>query len=261
MPTNFQHSYSASRVMPTKSPNFINPCPLRAITPLLLVSVKSAAEASLAREAGVGWIDLKNPDAGPLGAPTHETAFSVAKQLQGFANRSVALGEMRELNRSLTRDLCHHFPVAKVGLAGCGADPNLISKFAELQQSLGDTHLIPVYYADCVDCKAPHAELVIELAQTTSAPYLLIDTYCKDGRRLFDFIDHKRLREVVESARAAKLQTVLAGSLRLGDVPELAALQPAAIGIRGAVCDGRRTKSINAERLQEWVEHFALLNV
>ena len=69
------------------------------------------------------------------------------------------------------------------------------------------------------------------------------------------------LREIIEAARAAGIQTVLAGSLHIGDVPQLRDLRPAAIAVRGAVCDGQRTAAISAERLKEWIELFAAPNI
>ena len=49
----------------------------------LLVSVRDAAEARLAVEAGVDLIDVKEPSAGPLGAAAAETLAEIAAAVAG----------------------------------------------------------------------------------------------------------------------------------------------------------------------------------
>ena len=67
---------------------------------------------------GVPWIDLKNPDSGPLGRPCPETARAVAATLGSHPRRSVALGEFRSLDMEQVYQVAGHFPYAKVGLSG-----------------------------------------------------------------------------------------------------------------------------------------------
>ncbi|MEZ6076741.1 MAG: (5-formylfuran-3-yl)methyl phosphate synthase [Pirellulaceae bacterium] len=59
---------------------------LASAEPRLLVSIRNADEARLARSVGVDWIDLKNPGGGSLGAADELTCVAVAKELAHFSN-------------------------------------------------------------------------------------------------------------------------------------------------------------------------------
>ncbi len=221
----------------------------------LLVSVQSVSEAQLALDCGVDWIDLKNPSAGALGAPTPDTARKVAAVLGNTTQRSVALGEWQDLNLAQAIELSSLYPFAKLGLAGCARQADLEESFTELAHSL-PAKLVPVLYADHEQCAAPGMMSVLEIARRAAAPFLLIDTFYKDGRRLGDWLTHAQLQQFVSLAAGVGIQIVLAGSLSRADVTGLLALAPApaAIAVRGAVCSGPRTADLCADRLRDWVQ-------
>lgn len=54
----------------------------------LLISVRNVREAEICWRLGVDWIDLKEPLAGSLGAPSLETAQAIAAFLYDFPKRS-----------------------------------------------------------------------------------------------------------------------------------------------------------------------------
>src|SRR5690606_35058064 len=89
------------------------------VRPRLLVSVRNSCEARVARLSGVGWIDLKNPDSGSLGAADEATAAAVARELQQtsdsakLANRlmSAAVGELRDMPTAAAKSLARYFPL------------------------------------------------------------------------------------------------------------------------------------------------------
>jgi (5-formylfuran-3-yl)methyl phosphate synthase len=230
--------------------------------PQLLVSVQDAEEAQLARGMSVAWIDLKQPTAGSLGAPSLVVAQQVREILRDVRQKSIALGELADLDPARAHfdsrqlvgwGLEEVFPIAKVGLAHMAERENWMAEFFSLAQALLPTQLVPVLYADGERCGAPRAAAVLELADRTSAPFVLIDTYVKDGRRLLDWLTIARLGEFIQQAERARARVVLAGSLQAPDVPSLLALAPAALAVRGAVCDGERTARLCAERVRNWV--------
>ncbi len=232
----------------------------------LLVSVQDPAEAKLARELSVGWIDLKQPAAGSLGAPSLAVARSVGEVLRDVQQKSIALGELVDLH--VTADaveprqlvgwgLAEVYPVAKIGLAHTASRANWESEFSALAQALLPTKLVPVLYADGERCGAPAAAAVLELARCTTAPFILVDTYVKDGRRLLDWLTLEQLGDFIQRAEQTGARVVLAGSLCATDVPSLVALRPAALAVRGAVCNGERTASLCAERIKAWVQLMA----
>lgn len=126
----------------------------------LLISVRDVNEAAIVLAAGVNWIDLKEPLAGSLGQPTLEAATTVAALLADHPQRSVALGELRDLDDRMACELARLFPVLKVGLSGMAANSTDQShswqqRFELLANKLSQrgAQLIPVAYADYSLCE------------------------------------------------------------------------------------------------------------
>ncbi len=246
---------------PTDLGVFSQPCApdrLDQLKPKLLVSVRNAAEANLARSHGVDWIDLKNPDAGSLGAASLSEAASVAQVLNGFSNRSAAVGELRDNPLKPAESLAQLFPILKVGLSGLVHNPSWRDELRQFSERLKSypTQLVPVIYADHVLSNAPPPQAVLSIATELGCQLTLIDTYTKDGRRLFDWLSPKSIAATVEAARQTNIRIVVAGSLTLEDLPYLLELPIAAIAIRGAVCAQDRRSSLCETKLTQWVELF-----
>ncbi len=226
--------------------------------PQLLVSIRNLAEARLARSLGVDWIDLKDPEAGSLGAASVETASQVAGELWDFPNRSAALGELRECRQLDLSELIKSFPIVKVGLSHALETGDWADQLRELANRIADlgAELVPVIYADYVRCGAPQPHEVLDIAQQMGATYVLIDTYQKDGRGLLHWLDINGLRDLIASAKQWQGQVLLAGSLTLSELPELIELPAAAIAVRGAVCDGDRRGAMSPIKVQHWLKLF-----
>jgi len=260
----------------------------------LLISVRDAAEAAVVLEAGVDWIDLKEPHAGSLGRPSLKVAQDVAKILRTHPQRSAALGELGDLDScgfesgpdfesspglqsssglqsspdlqsgpvlqsSPAASFARLFPVLKVGLSGCKASkPDWQTRFKSLALALRNrgAELIPVAYADAATCSAPDLADVLQVAQQLTSSHLLIDTFTKDGSSLLDWLPLETLRTTIASARQFQCGIVLAGSLRLDDARQLLPLNPAALAIRGAVCQSSqiagRTSPIDPTKVATW---------
>ena len=226
----------------------------------LLVSVTSATEAAIARENGADWIDLKNPSSGSLGAPTSTAARSVLEALSAFPRTSIALGELREIEclepRALVASHAVRFPIAKVGLSGLTQQHDWRHTYQQLVRCVAPTRLVPVLYADGPRCDAVGVRDVIELIQANTPPFLLIDTYFKDGQRLLDWFHRDELKAIQEKLAPLGTRLVLAGSLQLTDLPLLLPLSPAAIAVRGAVCKGDRTAALSGELVRQWSQQL-----
>lgn len=239
----------------------------------LLVSVRNAEEAVVAQNLGVQWIDLKNPDAGSLGPAPASVAQAVAGTLRGGAAApplmmSAAAGELRDAPLATALKLAQLFPLVKVGLSGMGGQTGWQSQFRDLALQLhaAGTELVPVIYADHHQSGAPQPHEVLAVAeeiqvelepgwQDQAKPrFLLIDTHTKDGRRLLDWFTLAQLSEICAQARATGRQTVLAGSLRAADVPQLLPLAPAAVAVRGAVCTSHRRSNLCPQKVTQWLE-------
>ncbi len=236
----------------------------------LLISVRDPLEAALVRDAGVDWIDLKEPNAGSLGCPRLDVAQEVACLLSSHAQRSVALGELCDLNdndfqvgeafnSSSVASFAKLFPVLKVGLSGCRSpQADWQSRFKAIAGELRErgSELIPVAYADAALCSAPELNDVLQLAKQLGSTHLLIDTFTKDGRSLLDWLPLEKLKITIAAARQFRCGIVLAGSLRIQDAQQLLALNPAALAIRGAVCQSNevngRTTQIDSTKVACW---------
>jgi (5-formylfuran-3-yl)methyl phosphate synthase len=232
-------------------------CAFRPQRPLLLVSVASASEAVMARSHGADWIDLKNPAAGSLGAPQPATAQAVVTCLADFPRKSIALGELAEIQNVdcaaiLLDQAGARFPIAKVGLAGIQPHVGWQDDFQELQCRIAPTRLVPVLYADGQRCAAAGFPELLRLIERVRPPFLLIDTCIKDGRGLLEWLDLHELNAIRAELASWGTGLVLAGSLRLEDLEPLLTLSPAAIAVRGAVCAGARTGALSGARMAEW---------
>lgn len=229
--------------------------------PKLLVSIQDADEAQLALEAGVDWIDLKNPHAGPLGAPDPETARQTRNTLGEHAECSVALGELATFDASTTGELLHAFPVAKIGLAQC-RNSNWAEELRALKFSAesANCQLVPVVYADWQRAMAPPPEAVLEFAIDNECKFLLIDTFLKDSKRLLDLFTESKLRAFAEHLHTHQVKCVVAGQLSLEMALAIAGkMNVYAIAIRGAVCNENRKDAICRDKLSRWTREFSLL--
>lgn len=242
MPTPDQTTRFANPPWPISYPKPEQPLDLRGRVKLL-ISVRNTAEAADVRQAGVDWIDLKEPHSGSLGQPSLTEAVSVANFLSDHPQRSAALGELVELDERIAFDFAQLFPILKVGLSGIDRSsgeltPTWQARFHSLATRIRENHaeLIPVAYADWSICGAPRLQALLALAQQVRSSHMLIDTFIKDGRGLLDWISLEELNQVIQAAREFHCGIVLAGSLKICDIPELLKLQPAALAVRGAVC-------------------------
>ena len=83
------------------------------------------------------------------------------------------------------------------------------------------------------------------------ADIVMLDTYVKDEKNLFDFLNVSQLSLFIEKANHYNLKTALAGNLRKENIEKLQIISPDIIGIRGAVCEDfdRKTGMIMFEKI------------
>lgn len=237
----------------------------------LLVSIRDADEAKVALQENVDWIDLKEPNRGPLGAPSIETARSVAEVLKQHPRRSVALGELLHLDFDLAQEISTLYPVLKVGLSGIAEDPSWrerwkpeFEKLVEIVQLTKQPNrehaaVVPVIYADWKQCGAIAPAAVIDCVRAASLPIVLIDTFQKSGASLLDHLSFHEIKCLAEKLESLGGRLVVAGSLRVRDFELLSTLPIEAIGVRGAVCVAKRDGPICRDLLNECVSRFTKL--
>jgi uncharacterized protein (UPF0264 family) len=216
----------------------------------LLVSVRDAAEAIVALEAGAQLIDVKEPSRGSLGAADPRQIAEVLAAVDGRLPVSAAMGELFESAVAPGGDT---FPLryAKWGLAGAALHADWTRVWADRIASLPEqTSPVAVQYADWQRARSPAPRELLTACRTHRVSTLLIDTWDKSAGGLLEVWPLASLEPFVEAARDLGLMIVLAGSLTVQSIPRVLPLAPDYIAVRGAACRGSRAGSIDPRRVR-----------
>lgn len=208
----------------------------------LLVSVRSAVEATAALRGGAALIDVKEPALGSLGRASATTLTDVVHAVASRCPVSAALGELREpFDPPLEPSLAY----IKWGLADCREDwQRLLSAAMRcLTQCLPDSRIVAVAYADWRQAHAPPPEEVCSFAIENSMGAFLLDTWRKDGSTLLDWLSLEAIERLRERCRCREIPIALAGSLGVPEIKSLLPLGPEWFAVRGAVCQGRHREA------------------
>lgn len=218
--------------------------------PGLLASVATLDEMRTALAAGVDIVDLKNPAEGALGAWAPD-ALSEAVALWRAAGAPGSLSatvgdhplDPDLLRAAAERTAATGVPLVKIGFAfGDGARlPPVLDALRPLAR---ETRLIAVLFAD----QAPDFA-VVPLFAAAGFHGVMLDTADKAAGGLLAHMGVETLARFVATARAERLLTGLAGSLKVADIAPLAALRPHYLGFRGALCAEGRTSALDPLRL------------
>lgn len=220
----------------------------------LLISVRNVREAAAALRGGANWIDVKEPFHGSLGPADPRVWQQVAREVDGRAAMSVALGELLDpgLTHRLTRLPAVAF--AKIGLAGCQSCADWARRWkAALRQFPPGVSPVGVAYADWLTAGAPPPDQVVATAERLGCRALLCDTFDKENGHLLNCISPDELGLLVDAARQRGMLVVLAGSLRPCDVPHIMTFGPDIVAVRGAVCTGSRAGSVQEPLVRDMV--------
>jgi uncharacterized protein (UPF0264 family) len=209
----------------------------------LLASVRSVNEAEIAARCGAAIVDCKDPVAGALGALPLATVGAVRRALAPAIPVSATIGDLpcepASVAEAVTRTAATGVEFVKVGLFPGRMTAATIARLGALR--LGRARLVGVLLADL----GLDLALVGAMARARFAGAML-DTAAKGAGGLLDCVSTGALGEFITSARNAGLFAGLAGSLRLGHIPELAVLRPDVLGFRGALCrKGQREEEID----------------
>jgi (5-formylfuran-3-yl)methyl phosphate synthase len=214
--------------------------------PGLLVSVRSAAEASAAVECGASIIDIKEPANGPLGMADVSVWTAVRRVVPRAIPVSVALGEVADLDlEKLSGHDWSGISYRKIGLAGSGSD--WAARWEQGRDRLPGPSWVAVAYADWRQADAPEPGEVIEVAlRVPDCVGLLVDTWDKSRREPLDVSWASTLPRV----QAAGKLVVLAGGLDSAAITSHASLRPDLFAVRGAACvGGDRHAAIDPDRV------------
>jgi len=223
----------------------------------LLVSIINEREALEAAKSGADILDVKNPKEGSLGA-NFPWVIKQVKRVAAGMEVSAALGDLPNLPGTAA--------LAALGATHSGADyikaglygPRTVAEAADLLVSVSraakelrpDVKTIASGYGDYreIGCISPLK--LPTIAYKAEYDGILVDLKRKNGRRLFDLLSPKELRQLITEAHDRGLTVALAGSLGVDDVEKVWELGADILGVRGAVCaGGDRVKGVLSRRL------------
>ncbi len=212
----------------------------------LLVSVMDPGEVGAALAGGADIVDVKDPTAGPLGAPAPHVIRAVRAALPRPYLMSAALGDAIQFSDSLAgsaRDAAkNQVDFVKVGLVGGRRyAEELLRRLVDVTGEVNpETRVVALAYADSRRDISVSPFSLPGLAAAAGAHAVMLDTEHKDGISLLGHLQESRLAQFVALGRAAGLWVGLAGSLGLPEIERLRELEPDVVGVRRAVCrDGR----------------------
>ena len=207
----------------------------------LLASVRDPREAELAMRGGADWIDIKDPDAGALGAARDEVIVDIIRAVAQRHPVSATIGDSWD-DPVLIADQVAHFSAFGLDYIKIGVRARNMRRELHAAVRAACTNRVPII-AVCMAEAAPAASDLAALAAAGVAGVML-DTAEKSGPGLTVLHDRLHLAAFVAEARALGLLSGLAGQLRVGDIPAVYAAGADYLGFRGALCAGQRTDAI-----------------
>lgn len=225
----------------------------------LLVSVRSYEEAADALEGGAQLIDVKDPTAGSLGAASPEVMADVVRLVNDRVEVSAALGELSQGQPAVRAALVPSgVRYIKYGLSGWPSGAPWAERWQSALARLPPRAAgVAVVYADWKKVQAPEPNAVLLRARSQGCPFVLIDTFDKSQGNLTSVWPVAEMTKFVSEIRRAGLRIVLAGSLRLEDLPMIAPLRADFVAVRGAVCRGSRNGPLDPQRVRLWRDRLS----
>jgi len=216
----------------------------------LLVSPKNLEEAKVVvKHEEVDYIDCKNPSEGSLGAnfPWIIKQMKNLIQFSGSQLLSATIGDFPNLPGSASLAALGAAvagaDIIKIGLKGPTTENESIYLMEKVVKAVKeynrDIKVVVAGYADRIRMESSPDFLSLPvIASVSGADIVMLDTYIKDGKGLFDFLNIDQLKLFKDKAKELKLEVALAGNLRKESLPKIREIWPDIIGVRSLVCEG-----------------------
>jgi hypothetical protein len=212
--------------------------------PRLLVSVRDGDEALEAIRGGCEILDIKEPSRGSLGMADVDIIAQVAaisRQRSPQLGLSAALGETTDwIQEASVPALPPELDYVKLGPAGLGRCSDWRHIWENVRHRFDSAAMTPlrwiaVAYADWQQAHAPPPYEIVEAASGCAG--VLIDTWKKDGRHLFDWMSADELRQLaVAGGHASNKLFAIAGSLQAESFLSLREVGADIVAVRTAAC-------------------------
>ena len=176
----------------------------------------------------------------------------IADFLHGRLPTSVAAGELPAAIRQRHLDWVDRFTFVKAGPAGISEIDEYARVWRQwLAQIPTGVQPVAVAYADwnAADCIRPTE--ILQAIASTRATGLLIDT-CHKDYGLFEILSIEEIENLLQQANRRNIWVALAAGSLCGDSVEKAIqVGPRIVAVRGAVCRGDRTDSIDGDLVDQ----------
>ncbi len=216
----------------------------------LLVSPKTLEEAKVVvKHEEVDYIDCKNPSEGSLGANFPWIIKQMKDLIQFNVSQllSATIGDFPNLPGSASLAALGAAvagaDIIKIGLKGPTTETECIFLMNKVVKAVKDYNqnikIVAAGYADKIRMESSPDFLSLPvIAAKSGADIVMLDTYIKDGKGLFDFLSIKQLKLFKDKAKEFNLEVALAGNLRKDSLPKIKEIWPDIIGVRSLVCEG-----------------------
>ena len=225
----------------------------------LLISPSNEKEAEEAIAGGADIIDVKNPAEGPLGANFPWVIRRIREITPKKLQVSCALGDVPNLPGSISLAALGAASLGvdyiKAGLYGVRTSNQALQLLENVNRAAKECNpkikVAAAAYADAEKINSINPLLLPEIAKQAKIDVVMIDTYAKQGKNLFDNLTSTQIKTFVDSAHSLGLEVALAGSLRKQDLPLVYTLGADIAGLRGAACS--RGNRVSGEITRELV--------
>ena len=216
----------------------------------LLVSPKSIEEAKIVvQQKDVDYIDCKNPIEGSLGAnfPWIITKMKSLIPPNSSQLLSATIGDFPNLPGSASLAALgaavSGADIIKIGLKGSTTEEDCIYLMKNVVKAVKtyneNIKIVVAGYADRIRMNSsPDFLLLPNIAAKSGADIVMLDTFIKDGKGLFDFLSVDQLKLFKNKAKKLNLEVALAGYLMKDSLPMVKKIMPDIIGVRSIVCEG-----------------------
>ena len=231
----------------------------------LLVSPKTLEEANVvAKYEEVDFVDCKNPSEGSLGAnfPWIIKQMKNLIQFSGSQLLSATIGDFPNLpgtaSLAALGAAVAGADIIKIGLKGPTTENECIFLMNKVVKAVKDYNknikVVAAGYADKIRMESSPDFLSLPvIAAKSGADIVMLDTYVKDGKGLFDFLTVDQLKLFKVKAKELDLDVALAGNLRKESLSKIKEIVPDIIGVRSIVCEGydRNNGTIKGHLIEE----------
>ena len=216
----------------------------------LLVSPKSIEEAKIVvQQKGVDYIDCKNPLEGSLGANFPWIIKEMKSLIHPNSSQllSATIGDFPNLPGSASLAALgaavSGADVIKIGLKESTTEDDCVYLMKCVVKAVKNYNenikVVVAGYADKIRMKtSPDFLLLPNIAAKSGADIVMLDTFIKDGKGLFDFLSVEQLKFFKNKAKKLNLEVALAGYLMKESLPMIKEIMPDIIGVRSIVCEG-----------------------